>query len=121
MPDRQSLVFTLWLTTSLALLASVLAAPIWTSGFITVSSRPDCLRRNFALSLGESASRLGPGMATDAVLEMNALAYENEEQDRADAPDDPGVSFLIPFSFPKARDLPLSAPRSIFSLFPLRC
>ena len=43
-------------------------------------------------------------MASDAVLEMNALLYEEEEErDRADAPDDPRVSFLIPFSFPNAQ------------------
>src|SRR5438309_1043004 len=112
MPDRQSLVSTLWLATSLALLASVLATPIRASGFFTVSSRPVCLRRNFAPPPGEFTRRLNQAMDSDAVLEMNALAYEEEEQDRADAPDDPRVSFLIPFSFPKARDLPLVAPRS---------
>jgi hypothetical protein len=121
MPDRQSLVCMLWLTTSLGLLVSALGAPNRTSGFITVSSRPDCLRRNFALPPGESRSHLSPAMASDAILEMNALPYEEEEQDRADASDDPRVSFLIPFSFPKARDLPLIAFRSIFSLRPLRC
>jgi hypothetical protein len=60
-------------------------------------------------------------MASDAVLEINALPYEEEEQDRADAPDDPRVSFLIPFYLPKVRDLPLISPRSMFSLLPLRC
>jgi hypothetical protein len=121
MPDRQSLLSALWLTTSLALLASVLATPMRTWGFTTVSSRSDCLRRNFAPPPGEATSRLSPAMVSDAVLERNALLYEEEEQDQADAPDDPRVSFLIPFSFPKARDLPLIAPGSIFSLLPLRC
>ena len=121
MLDSRRLVSTLLLTTSLALLASVLAAPIRTSGFIAVSSRPDFLRRNFALPLGESASRLVLAMASDAVLEMNALACENEEQERADALDDSRISFLNPCSFPKNRDLSWIAPRPILSLFPLRC
>jgi hypothetical protein len=121
MPDRQSLVFTLWLTTSLALLASVLAAPIWTSGFITVSSRPDCLRRNFALPPGQPTTRLSAAMATDAVLQVNALASEDEEQDRADALDEPRVSFLIPCSLRKVPDRQLIPPQSILSLYPLRC
>ncbi len=119
MPDRRSLVSTLWLTSSLALLASVLIAPIRTLGF--VSSRPDCLRRNFALPPGQPTTRLGAAMATDAVLELNALASEDEEQDRADALDEPRVSFLIPCSFRKVPDRQLIAPRSILSLYPLRC
>ena len=121
MPDRKSLVSMLWLTSSLALLASVLVAPIRTSGFVSVSSRPDCLRRNFALPPGQPTTRLGAAMATDAVLEVNALPSENEEQDRADALDEPRVSFLIPCSFRKVPDRQLIAPRSILSLYPLRC
>ena len=119
MPDRKSLVFTLCLTSSLALLASVLVAPIRTSGF--VSSRPDSLRRNFILPPGQLTPRLSAAMATDAVLEVNALPSENEEQDRADALDEPRVSFLIPCSFRKVPDRQLIAPRSILSLYPLRC
>ena len=102
MPDRKSLVSTLCLTSSLALLASVLVAPIRTSGF--VSSRPDCLRRNFALPPGEPMTRLSAAMATDGPLEVNALASENEEQDRADPLDESRVSFLIPCSFRKVPD-----------------
>ena len=75
MPDRKSLVSTLWLTSSLALLASVLVAPIRTSGFVSVSSRPDCLRRNFALAPGQPTTRLSAAMATDAVLQVNALRF----------------------------------------------
>jgi len=120
MPDLKSLVSTLWLTSSLALLASVLVVvPIRTSGF--VSSRPDCLRRNFALTPVQPTTRLGAAMATDAVLEVNALPSENEEQDRANPLDEPRVSFLMPCSFPKVPDRQLIAPRSILSLYPLRC
>jgi hypothetical protein len=121
MPDRKSLVSTLWLTSSLALLAWVPVAPIRTSGFVTVSSRPDCLRRNFALPPGQPTARLSASMATDAVLQVNALPSANEEEDRADALDEPRVSFLIPHSFPKAPDCQLIAPHPILSLYPLRC
>ena len=121
MPDRKSLVSTLWLTSSLALLASVLVAPIRTSGFVTVSARPDCLRRNFALPPGQPTTRLGAAMDTDAIVEVDALPSESEEQDRADALDEPRVSFLTPCSFRKVPDRQLIAPRSILSLYPLRC
>jgi len=127
MPDRKSLVSTLWLTSSLALLASLLVPPIRTSGFVSVSSRPDCLRRNFALAPGQPATRLSAAMATVAVPQVNArpsekaLRSEYEEQDRADPLDEPRVSFLIPCSFGKVLDRQLIAPRSILALYPLRC
>jgi hypothetical protein len=118
MPARKSLVSTLCLT---ALLTSVLVAPIRTSGFITVSSRPDCLRRNFALPPGQPTTRLRAAMTTGAVLQVNALPSEDEEQDRADALDEPRAFFLIPCSFPKVPDRRLIAPFSILSHYPLRC
>ena len=121
MPDRKNLVSTLWLTSSLALLASVLVAPIRTSGFVTVSSRPDCLLPNFAVLAGQPTTRLDAAMATDAVVQVNALPSENEEQDRAEALDEPRVSFLIPCSFGKVPDRQWITPRSILSLYPLRC
>jgi hypothetical protein len=121
MPDRKSLVSTLWLITSLALLASVLAAPVRTSGFVTVSSLPDCLCPNFALSPGQSTTHVSAAVAAAALLEGNVFPSENEEQDRADALDEPRVSFLIRCSFRKDPDRQLIAPRSILSLYPLRC
>jgi hypothetical protein len=121
MPDRKSLVSMLWLTSSLALLAAGQITPIQTPGFITVSSRADCLRCNLALPLGQPTTRLSAAMATDAVLPMKALASENEEQDRADPRDEPRVSFLIPCSIRKVADGQLIPPRSILSLYPLRC
>jgi hypothetical protein len=105
----------------LALLAMVLVAPVRTSGFVTVSSRPDCLRRNFALPPDQPTTRLSAAMATDAVQEVNALPSENEEQDRADALDEPRVTFLIPCSFRKVPDRQSIAPRSMLSFYPLRC
>jgi len=121
MLDGKSLVSTFWLTSSLALLASVLVAPTRTSGFVTVSSRPDCLRSNFALPSGQPTPRPNAAKATDAVLQVNALPSEIEEQDRTDALDEPGVSFQIPCSFRKVSDRELIAPRSTLSLYPLRC
>lgn len=121
MPDRKSLVSTLWLTFSLALLTSMLVAPIRTSVFVTVWSRPDCLHRNFAQPSGRPTIRRSAAMATDAVLQVKALPSEIEEQDRDDALDEPRVSFLIPCSFRKLPDRQLIAPRSILSLYPLRC
>jgi len=121
MPDRKSLVFALWLTSSLALLASMLVEPIRTPEFATVSSRPDCLRRNFALSQGQPTTRLSSAMATESVLREKALYSENEEQDGADRLDERRVSFLIPSSFRKDRDRQFIVPSSILSLYPLRC
>jgi hypothetical protein len=121
MPDRKSLVVMLWLALSLALLASVLVAPVRMAALASVSTRLDCLRRNFAQPLGPSTTRLSAGMATDAALDLNALPSEDEEQDRADALDGPRVCFQIPCSFRNVLDRRLIAPCSILSLYPLRC
>jgi hypothetical protein len=121
MPDRESLVSTLWLTSTLALLASVLVSPIRTSGFVSVSSRSDCLRGNFALATDRPTTRLSAAMATEAILDVDALRSENEEQERAHALDEPRISLLVPCSFRKVPDRQLIAPRSILSLYPLRC
>jgi hypothetical protein len=121
MSDRKRLVSALWLATSLALLASVLVVPIETSGCVPVSSRPDCFRRNFAIPPGQPTAHLSAAMATDAVLQVNVLYSENEEQDPADHLNEPRVSFLIPCSLRMDPDRQLIAPRSILSLYPLRC
>lgn len=121
MPDRKSLVATFWLASSLAILASVPVAPVQTQGFVTLTSQPNCLRRNFALPPDQPTTSFSASMATDAVLHMKALPPEDEEQDRVDALDEPRVSFLIPCSFRKVLDRQLIAPRSILSLYPLRC
>ncbi len=119
--DRKSLIFALGLIPSLALPAWVLVVPIRTSGFVTVSFRPDCLRLNFALSPGQSTACLIAAMATKAVLQVDAFPSEDEEQDRAVAANESRVSFLIPCSFRKIPDRQLIAPRSILSLYPIRC
>jgi len=121
MPARQRLVFTLWLTSSLVLLASVLAAPLRTSGFVTVSSRPDGLRGSLTLPPGQPTTCLSTAMATDTVAQVNALPAEDEERDPADALGEPQASLVIPCSFRKVLGCRLIARRPIPSLYPLRC
>jgi hypothetical protein len=111
----------LWLSSSLAMLASVLVAPIRTSEFISVFSLSDCVRCNVAVPPGQPTARLKAAMATDAVPQVNALPSENEEQDRADPLDEPRVSVLIPCSFRKLPDRQFVAGRWILSRYPLRC
>jgi hypothetical protein len=60
-------------------------------------------------------------MAIDAVLKMKARHSENEEEDGADALDEPRVTFPSLSSLRKVPDRHLIAPRSILSLYPLRC
>ena len=121
MPYRKSLVSMIWLTTALALLASVLVAPMRTSALVSVSSRLDCLRRKFTLPPSQPTTRLSAATAADAVPAVDALPSEREEQEGADARDEPRVSFVIPCSFRKVPDHQLIAPRSIVALYPLRC
>ena len=119
MPERKSLVSMLCLTSSLALLVWVLVGPIWMSGFVIVSSRPDYVRRN--LGVRQPTTRVSAATSTDAVVKVDALASESEEQERAYALEQPRVSFVIPYSFRKAAGRQLIAPRSLLSLYPLRC
>jgi hypothetical protein len=120
MPDCRSLVTAFRLASSLALVVSVLIAPIRSPRPVAVASRSECLRGDFALPPGQPTARLSGVRDDDAVAEVNALPSENEEQG-ADALDEPRVSFLIPWSFRKVPDRQLIAPRSILSLYPLRC
>ena len=60
-------------------------------------------------------------MTTDPVLHVSALRSANEEQEGADFLEKPRVSFVIPCSFRKVPDGQLTTPRSILSLYPLRC
>lgn len=117
MPDRKRLIYALWLTFSLA----VLIAPNRTSGFVTVTSQLDGLCRNFVLPTCQPTTRLSAAMANDAVPRVNALPFENEEEDRADALDESRVSFLTPCSFLKVPDRQVIAPSPILSHYPLRC
>ena len=121
MHDRNRLVPTFWLASALVVLASVLMTPIRTSGSVTGSPRHDCLCRDLALPSGPTTPHLGAPLTTDAVNRVNALPAEDEEQDRADALDEPRVSFLIPCSFRKVPGRQSIAPRTLLSLYPLRC
>ena len=120
MSGRKSLIFALGLIPSLALLTWVLVVPIRSSGLVPVSVRPDCLRLDFALPLGQPTACLSIAMATEAVLQVDAFPSDDEEQDRAVAANEPRVSFLIPCSFRKISTRQLIPPRSIHSTYPLR-
>ena len=115
MSDRKSLVCTLWVTSSLALLASVLVALNRASEFVAVSSRPDCVRRDLDPPPDQSTTCVSAAMATDSVLQVNALVSENEEPDRADPLGEPRVPFLIPCSFRKVTDRQVTVPRARYS------
>src|SRR5262245_30367583 len=91
MPERKRLVSTLRFTSSLALLALALVAPIRLSAFVTVSSRPDCLRSDFTLPPGQPTTCLNAAIATDAFRKLKALPCENEEEGTG-ALDEPRVS-----------------------------
>ncbi len=121
MLDRKSLVFTLWLAGSLVLLAWVLVVPDRTSRLVTVPSRPDCARRNVAVSPDQPAIRLVAGVATDAGEEANALSSEDEEEDPAVALDEPRVCFPSLGSFRTVPNRRLAARRPILAFYPLRC
>jgi hypothetical protein len=121
MPDCKQLLSILKLTSLLAVLALMLVAPIPLAGFVTVSSRPDCLHSDFTLPPGQPTASLGATTATHAVWKMKALPSENEEEEGADALDESRVSFLNLASSRKVLDRQLITRHSILSLYPLRC
>lgn len=122
MPDRQNLVATFWISASLILLASELVAPIQPSGCCTTASdRPDSLRSSFTLPPGQPTTRLGTAIAADGDFQINGLPVEREEQDRADAYDEPQISFRIPCSLLIIPDRQAIACLSVPSHYPLRC
>jgi hypothetical protein len=122
MPDRKSLVSTLWLASSLALLAWVMFPPLRTSGVVSVSFQHECLRVDFAVSPGQPTVCFSRTTTTDRVQQVKAISTEeDEEQERFDALDEPRTSFLISASFRKMPDRNSIARRSILSVYPLRC
>jgi hypothetical protein len=122
MPGRKSLIDTLWLLSSLALLAWVLAAPmVRKSGLVAVSSRPDCRRNDFALPPAEPRVHLRAGMAADADLEGDALAWEEEEQDRVDASERSSRVLPRHLCVPQGSHSPVGLPPPILSRYPIRC
>ena len=121
MPGRKCLVYTLWLLPSLMLLAWVLVAPTWKSGLVAVSSQPDCQHKTLDGPQAEPSSHLRAGTAGDDATRVDALACEDEEQDRVDALNEPRASFLITRSFRKLTARQSILPRSILSHYPIRC
>jgi len=121
MSDRKSLVSPPWLASSLVMLGLLLVAPIGTSGFVTISPRSDGFQSNFVLLSCQQTTHLSAATASDTVLVVDALPFEDEEQERPDVLAEPRVSFLNPCSFRKIPDRQLIAPRSVLSLYPLRC
>lgn len=121
MPGRKSLIDTLWLLFSLAFLAWVLIAPNRNCGWVAVSSRPNCHRGDFARPQVEPTAHLRVGMADDAVPDGNALAWEDEEQDRVEALNEPRASLLITGSLRKVLTHRVISPCSILSHYPIRC
>jgi hypothetical protein len=121
MPDRKHLVSTLKLTSSLALLALVLVVSVRLSGLVTPSPHPDSLRNDFTLAAGQPKTCLGAATTTDAVPKIKALPSENEEEEGVNALVGPRDSFPSFCSFRKIPGRRLIVPRSIPSLYPLRC
>ncbi len=120
MAGRTSLVYKLWLLSSLVVLAAVLVAPTRKSGSVDVSSRPDCQCDHFALPQAEPTAHLVAGMAADTALEGNALVCEDEEEDRVVVLNEPRASFLIASSFRKWSAHQVLSPRSISYYYPIR-
>ena len=73
-------------TCSLALLASMLVAPIRTSGFVSVSCRPDCLRRNFAVPPSNLTARF---LGTPAVKTRARSSPSTRKRKQRDDEQDP--------------------------------
>jgi len=122
--NRKSFDSTLWLSASLTLLAivaSVLVAPLQTWGVVAVSSLPDCLRGNLAQRTVEPTILSSGLLAPDTVLQVKALASEDEKQRGDSALGESQVSFLMPWCFRKIPNRRLIAPPSILSLYHLRC
>jgi hypothetical protein len=124
MSDRKRFGSTFWLRASLTLLAiaaSLLVAPKQTWGGVALTSMPDCLRANFARRTVESTTLSSVYSAPDAVLQLKAIAPEDEEQNGEFALGESRLSFLMPWCFRKVTDRRLIAPSSILSLYHLRC
>jgi len=124
MSDRKSFESTLWLRTllmSLAIVASVMVAWIHACGVVTVSSLADCLRDHFAQRTVEPTIHSSLSFSPDAVLQVKALASEDEDQRGESEPGKSRVSFLMPWCFRKVTDRRLIALPSVLSLYHLRC
>ncbi len=121
MTIRKSFVPTLWVILALALLASVLG-PSSRATAAATATRIASLRRDFTLPPTQPTTRFKAATDPDSVVPVDDFSSdENEEQDWADALDEPLVSLLSPYSCRKVPDRQLISPHSILSLYPLRC
>ncbi|WP_435018311.1 hypothetical protein TA3x_000275 [Tundrisphaera sp. TA3] len=118
MPDRQCLAATFRLPFLLALLASLLIAPIWASGFAPGPAGPNPARRR---NLAPPTTRIQAAAESYAMARMKALPCEEEERDQADAPGEARAPFQASRSFGILPDRRSFAPGSIPSPYPLRC
>ena len=121
MPDRTKLVSSFFFLSSLTMLACLLVGPIRTSRVLGLSSPVDCVLASSPLPSSQDTILDSAPTTTGAILEEDALPYEIEEQERADAIDESRVAFLIPASFRFVADRKLIVPLSISTLYPLRC
>ena len=121
MPDRKSLVRTLWLLALLASPAWIVVAPPHESEVVANSPRHDNYCVRFARPQVQPAARLRAGIGDDDALDVGALAWEDEEQDRVDALGEPRPSFLVAHRFRNVPDRPLIDPPSTRSHYPIRC
>lgn len=121
MPGRQSVINPFCLISLLALVAWVLIAPNWNSGWVVVLSRPNCHRGDLARSQVAPTAYLREGMADDAIPSGNDLAWEDEEPDRVESLDEPRASLLMTGSLRKVPARRVISPCSILSHYPIRC
>ena len=122
MPARQCLLSILLLGSLLMLLASRPVAAARPPGSPPISaSDADCLCPTSDQLPGQPASLLDAPVSSDALPSVTALAFENEEQDRVEAPHQVRVAFSIPRSFRMIHDRQSLLPCSVSSLYPLRC
>jgi len=121
MPDRKRLGTILGIASTLVLLAFVLVASARVSRFVAASSRPDTSRSHLTLPPAEPTIYLSEATDTDSVPNLKALTSEDKEEDGADALIEPRASLLSLCSFREVPERQLVVPRSIPSLYPLRC
>lgn len=120
MTDR-NLFDTMWLACSLALLSTAVVEPAHSSSLVTVTSRAECLRRCDTSTPDHLAPCLCAAIATEDVVEMDALLFEEEEQCRAEALVDSQLRFFVPSCFPQTLERPSISARTPLTLYRLRC
>lgn len=122
MPNRQAFARFSWFLPSLALLALLAVAPSRPSSDTSPGpTPPHGLRRDASPLPGQPTLLLTAALPTDDLPQVTALPYETEEQDRADAFQEPRFPFFTPCSFSKVATHRLIALRTTLARYPLRC